>query len=191
LLHALAQPIAHALARTQRLADLEQLSYTDELTRLYNARYWREWLAKELARAQRERSQLAVLFFDLDNFKDINDAYGHLVGSHVLQECGAILMESVRASDVAARYGGDEFVVILPSTDLERAIIVAKRLRQNLARHRFDGGQELSLRLTASFGIACYPLHAHTPYELIARADAAMYTAKAAGKNRLRHAPDG
>lgn len=189
LLTHLAGHAVHALARLQRLALLEQLSFNDELTRLYNARYLRDYLAKELARARRQNEVVAALFLDLDDFKFVNDAHGHLVGSHILQEFSELILATVRNTDMAARYGGDEFVVILPSTDLAAAALVAERLRRRLAQYIFHGGQGLRLALTASFGVACYPLHAHTPQELIARADAAMYEAKAAGKNRLCLAP--
>lgn len=179
----------HALARLQRLTLLEDLSFNDELTRLYNIRYLHEYLNKELARARRLNEVVAALFFDLDDFKFVNDAHGHLVGSHILQEFSELILATVRNTDMAARYGGDEFVIILPNTDLAAATLVAERLRRRLAQYIFHGGQGLRLALTASFGIACYPLHAHTPRELIARADAAMYEAKAAGKNRLCLAP--
>ena len=185
LLAALAEPCAHALARAQRLAELEQLSFTDELTQLYNARYLRQYLAKELKRACRNSEAVAALFFDLDDFKQVNDAHGHLVGSHVLQECSELILTSVRETDIAGRYGGDEFIIILPQTALAAAAMVAERLRSRLAQHPFHGGQKLHLALRASFGVACYPNHAHTPQELITRADAAMYAAKANGKNRI------
>jgi diguanylate cyclase (GGDEF)-like protein len=188
LLVALSPYIAHALARTQRLSELEQLSFTDELTRLYNARYLRQRLVEEIKRARRNGSCLTALFLDIDDFKLVNDEHGHLVGSHVLAECGQVLAAAVRETDLVARYGGDEFVVILTDTDLEHADIVVERLRAKLAGHPFNGGRKLRLDLCASFGVAAYPAHAKTPQELLAHADAAMYAAKAAGKNCVRYA---
>ena len=189
LLIALAPFIAHALARTQRLYELERLSYTDELTRLYNARYLRQRLVEEIKRARRNGSLLTVLFLDIDDFKNVNDGYGHLAGSHVLAECGLVILAAVRETDIVARYGGDEFVVILPETNLEQTALVVERIRAKLAGHAFHAGRNLRLDLRASFGVATYPDHAKTPQELIALADTAMYAAKAAGKNCVRYAP--
>ena len=189
LLTALAPFIAHALARTQRLYELEKLSYTDELTRLYNARYLRQRLVEEIKRARRNGSLLAALFLDIDDFKNVNDGYGHLAGSHVLAECGLVILSAVRETDIVARYGGDEFVIMLPETNLEQTALVVERVRAKLAGHAFHGGQSLRLDLRASFGVAAYPDHAKTPQELIALADTAMYAAKAAGKNCVRYAP--
>jgi diguanylate cyclase (GGDEF)-like protein len=188
LLTALAPFIAHALARAQRLYELEQLSFTDELTRLYNARYLRQRLIEEIKRARRNETTLTAIFLDIDDFKNVNDAHGHLVGSHVLGECSTVILSAVRGTDIVARYGGDEFVVILPETDLEQAEIVVERIRAKLAAYSFNGGGKLNFQLCASFGVAAYPNHAKTPQELLALADAAMYAAKDAGKNCVRYA---
>jgi diguanylate cyclase (GGDEF)-like protein len=189
VLLALAPYVAHALARTQRLHELSALSYTDELTRLYNGRYLQQRLVEEIKRARRNGAPVTALFFDLDDFKQINDEHGHLVGSQVIAECGAVVTSVVRETDIVARYGGDEFVVILPETNQEHSEIVAERIRRTLAEHHFHGGRNLRLSLHASFGAACYPVHARYPQELLALADAAMYEAKAAGKNRVCYAP--
>ena len=186
LLGALAMPIAHALANSVRIAEAERLSQTDDLTKLHNARYLSQALVGEIKRARRYGSSVAALFLDLDNFKGINDVYGHLVGSHVLMEMAAVMLSSVRDTDVVARYGGDEFVVVLPETGFEQAQIVAERIRDKVSRYVFTGGRSLRLQLTASFGMAVFPQHAQSPQQLIACADSAMYEAKAAGKNCLR-----
>ena len=190
LLDALALPIAAALGNSLRIAEAERLSQTDDLTKLHNARYLRQFLLGEVRRARRYNSSVASLFFDLDDFKLVNDAHGHLVGSHVLMEMATIILSSVRDTDVVARYGGDEFVVILPESNIDQAAFVAERVRQKIERNAFTGGRGLRLKLTASFGVATFPAHAQSPQQLVANADAAMYEAKAAGKNCLRFAAD-
>ncbi|MDT4897670.1 MAG: hypothetical protein QOH25_2747 [Acidobacteriota bacterium] len=188
LLDSLALPIAAALSNSLRIAEAERLSQTDDLTKLHNARYLRQFLLGEVRRARRYNSSVAALFFDLDDFKLVNDAHGHLVGSHVLMEMATIILSSVRDTDVVARYGGDEFVVILPESSVESAAFVAERVRHKIERNAFTGGRSLRLKLTASFGVATFPAHAQSPQQLVASADAAMYEAKAAGKNCVRFA---
>jgi diguanylate cyclase (GGDEF)-like protein len=188
-LDALALPIAAALGNSLRIAEAERLSQTDDLTKLHNARYLRQFLLGEVRRARRYGSSVAALFFDLDDFKNVNDGHGHLVGSHVLMEMAAIILSSVRDTDVVTRYGGDEFVVVLPESNVEQAAFVAERVRRKIEQNKFTGGRGLRLQLTASFGVATFPLHAQSPQQLVANADAAMYEAKAAGKNCLRFAP--
>jgi diguanylate cyclase (GGDEF)-like protein len=188
LLCALAAPLSSALANSVRIAEAERLSQTDDLTKLHNARYLRQFLLVELRRARRYGSSVSSLFFDIDDFKSINDAHGHLVGSHVLMEMAAVILSSIRDTDMVARYGGDEFVVVLPETPIEQAVFVAERVRDKIARHAFTGGRRLRLNITASFGVAAFPQHAPSPQQLVACADAAMYEAKAAGKNCIRTA---
>ncbi|HYG11709.1 MAG TPA: sensor domain-containing diguanylate cyclase, partial [Pyrinomonadaceae bacterium] len=186
LLSALALPLSAALANSVRIAEAEKLSQTDDLTKLHNARFLRQYLTAEVKRARRYGSTVTALFFDLDDFKEINDRYGHLVGSHVLMEMATVILTGVRDTDVVARYGGDEFVVILPETGLEMAVRVAERMREKIAENIFTGGRSLRLRLTASFGLSSFPEHSQSPQQLIADADAAMYEAKAAHKNCVR-----
>jgi diguanylate cyclase (GGDEF)-like protein len=188
LLTALALPLAASLGNSLRIAEAERLSQTDDLTKLHNARYLRQFLLSEVRRARRYNSSVAALFFDLDDFKHVNDVHGHLVGSHVLMEMATIILSSVRDTDVVARYGGDEFVVILPESNVEQASFVAERMRHRIERNAFTGGRGLKLQLTASFGVATFPAHAQSPQQLVANADAAMYEAKAAGKNCIRFA---
>ncbi len=188
LLRSLAAPLAHALANAARIAEAERLSQSDDLTNLHNARYLRDYLLNEIRRARRYGSSVAVLFLDLDNFKSVNDNHGHLVGSYVLIEVAAAILAAVRDTDVVARYGGDEFVVVLPETDDERALQVAERVRATLAQRVFAGGRNLKLNLTASFGVAAYPAHANSAHQLLSVADRAMYEAKAARKNCVRPA---
>jgi len=190
LLDSLSLPIASALANAVRIAEAERLSQTDDLTKLHNARYLRQFLLNEIRRARRYGSSVAALFLDLDDFKQINDEHGHLVGSHVLMEMAAVILSSIRDTDAVARYGGDEFVIVLPDTGTELAGQVAERIRHRITRHNFTGGRRLQLSLTASFGVAAFPKHASSPQQLIACADTAMYEAKAANKNCVRFAAD-
>jgi diguanylate cyclase (GGDEF)-like protein len=186
ILEALSRPIASALANAVRIGEAERLSQTDDLTKLHNARYLRQFLLNEIRRARRYGSSVAALFLDLDDFKQVNDAHGHLVGSHVLMEMAAVILSSIRDTDAVARYGGDEFVIVLPDTEIELAGTVAERIRSKILRHSFNGGRNLKLSLTASFGVAAFPQHASSPQQLIACADRAMYEAKAASKNCVR-----
>ncbi|MDT7603855.1 MAG: hypothetical protein QOF61_1852 [Acidobacteriota bacterium] len=190
LLSALAVPISAALANSVRIAEAERLSLTDDLTKLHNARFLRQYLTAEIKRARRYGSFVSALFLDLDDFKEINDRHGHLVGSHVLMEMATVILTGVRDTDVVVRYGGDEFIVILPETNIEMTSKVAERVREKIASHVFTGGRSLRLRITASFGIALFPQHAQSPQQLIAGADAAMYEAKAARKNCIRFASE-
>ena len=177
LLDALAMPVASALANAVRIADAERLSQTDDLTKLHNARYLRQFLLNEIRRARRYGSSVAALFLDLDDFKRINDVHGHLVGSHVLMEMAGVILSSIR-----------EFVIVLPDTATELAGSVAERIREKICHHEFNGGRRLKLKLAASFGVAAFPEHASSPQQLIACADSAMYEAKAAQKNCVRFA---
>ena len=166
------------------------MSQTDDLTKLHNARYLRQFLLNEIRRARRYGSSVAALFLDLDDFKRVNDAHGHLVGSHVLMEMAAVILSSIRDTDAVARYGGDEFVIVLPDTGTELAGAVAERIREKISQFYFTGGRRLKLSLTASFGVAAFPQHASSPQQLISCADTAMYEAKASNKNCVRYATD-
>jgi diguanylate cyclase (GGDEF)-like protein len=189
LLDALSLPLASALANAVRIGEAERLSQTDDLTKLHNARYLRQFLLNEIRRARRYGSSVAALFLDLDDFKRVNDAHGHLAGSHVLMEMAGVILSSIRDTDAVARYGGDEFVIVLPDTGIELAGTVAERIREKIADHFFNAGRNLKLSLTASFGVAAFPEHASSPQQLIACADTAMYEAKAANKNCVRFSP--
>jgi diguanylate cyclase (GGDEF)-like protein len=186
LLDALSLPLASALANAVRIAEAERLSQTDDLTKLHNARYLRQFLLNEIRRARRYGTSVTALFLDLDDFKQVNDLHGHLVGSHVLMEMAGVILSSVRDTDALARYGGDEFVIVLPDTGVDLAGVVAERIREKISQYTFTGGRRLKLSLTASFGVATFPIHASSPQQLIACADTAMYEAKAANKNCVR-----
>jgi diguanylate cyclase (GGDEF)-like protein len=181
----LVEPCAIAIENAILFQRTEQLTITDDLTRLFNSRYLNLYLGREIKRCKRHGIPLSVIFLDLDGFKGINDQYGHLAGSGTLTEVGAILAEGVRESDILARYGGDEFVVVLPETPASGALVIAERLRRAVEEHRFLEGQGISARISASFGIATYPDHALSPEGLIQKADQAMYRVKEREKNGI------
>jgi diguanylate cyclase (GGDEF)-like protein len=180
---ALLEPAAIALENAVRLQLAEALSVTDDLTRLYNSRFLNQSLRRETKRASRSGKPLSLLFIDLDGFKSVNDTHGHLHGSQALVEAAALIRGSARETDVVARFGGDEFAVILPETTPDGAFAVAERVRARIAEHRFLGGEGLDVRLTVSIGVASLPDVARTAEELMHAADRAMYQVKSAGKN--------
>lgn len=161
----------------------EQLSILDSLTELFNKRYFREVLEKEIARAKRYRLQLGLLMIDIDDFKVVNDTFGHLKGDRVLQRLGGLLANSIRRADVAARYGGDEFVIIATQSAKEDAYELGKRLRRLIEQTILL--EETSLKATVSIGIGSYPTDAEEPDQLIELADKMLYEAKRLGKNRV------
>jgi diguanylate cyclase (GGDEF)-like protein len=179
------EPMALALDSAVRVQRAEALSVTDDLTQLYNSRFLTQALQRETKRTSRSKRPVALLFLDLDGFKEVNDTWGHLLGSRALVEAAAILRRAARETDVVARYGGDEFAVVLPETDADGARVVAERLRGRIAGHRFLHSEGVSVRLTASVGIAILPGNATTAEDLIRAADQAMYWIKARGKNGI------
>jgi diguanylate cyclase (GGDEF)-like protein len=181
----LVEPAAIAIENAILFQRTEQLTITDDLTRLFNSRYLNLYLGREIKRCKRHGIPLSVIFLDLDGFKSINDQYGHLAGSGTLTEVGGILALGVRESDILARYGGDEFVVVLPETPASGALVIAERLRRAIEEHRFLEPQGIAARISASFGIASYPDHALSPEGLIQKADQAMYRVKEREKNGI------
>ena len=160
--------------------ELERLSVTDALTKLYNRRHLMETLTIELQRCRRHKRVLSVIMADVDEFKKYNDEFGHLAGDQVLVQVASVLRESTRDVDCVARYGGEEFLLVLPETPAEGAGQVSERIRDHLAETKFAVGQ-----ITVSIGIAEFPAHGDSPEAVIASADAAMYQAKRAGRDRV------
>ncbi len=185
LLLTLMEPCAIAIENAILFQRTEQLTITDDLTKLFNSRYLNLYLGREIKRCKRHGIPLSVIFLDLDGFKGINDNYGHLAGSGTLAEVGQILARVVRESDILARYGGDEFVVVLPETPASGALVIAERLRRAIEEHPFLSDQGLDARISASFGISTYPDHALSPEGLIQKADQAMYRVKEREKNGI------
>jgi len=174
---------AIALENARNFAKVEELTVLDDHTGLYNSRHLKKQLASEVVRAVRFGHPVSVIFFDLDRFKQVNDQRGHQSGSLVLLEVGQLLHRALRSTDVAVRYGGDEFVVLLPETSRDQALEVARRLRDEVGSALFLGREKAGpIRLTASFGVATFPDDGATPDELIRRADEAMYRVK--GRSR-------
>jgi diguanylate cyclase (GGDEF)-like protein len=183
ILLTLVEPCAIAIENAILFQKTEQLTITDDLTRLFNSRYLNVYIGREIKRCKRHGIPLSVIFLDLDGFKKINDQYGHLAGSRTLAEVGGILAQAVRESDILARYGGDEFVVVLPETPPSGAMVIAERIRRAIEIHSFLEAQGLQAHISASFGISSYPDHALTPEGLIQKADQAMYRVKERDKN--------
>jgi diguanylate cyclase (GGDEF)-like protein len=164
---------------------VEELAITDGLTGVYNHRYFKEALHRELRRSQRYNLVFSLLILDIDNFKKINDTYGHIKGDEVLKGLANIAKGNLhREIDVLARYGGEEFVVILPQTTKERAVFVADRMRREI-EDRLSGAVGMADRITVSVGIAQYPHDGEEERMLIQSADQALYQAKKSGKNRV------
>lgn len=185
LLLTMVEPAAIALENAILFQKTERLAVTDDLTKLYNSRYLNSFLEEGIRRASQEEGHLAVVFLDLDGFKDINDCHGHLCGSRSLFEVGTLIRAAVREEDVVSRYGGDEFVVVLPDTDGEGALAVAERIRRALVSHTFLEEFGLEARLSASFGVSVYPDHGENPQDLMQKADQAMYSVKEHGKDAV------
>ena len=168
----------------ERNAELERISVTDPLTGLFNRRYLMGALERELERAYRHERRVALLMLDVDRFKHYNDTRGHLAGDEVLAAMGSVIRDATRDPDVPGRFGGEEFIVLLPDCDLKGAVDAGERVRTRLAREVFEGGE-----VTVSIGAAEYPTHGDTSAALIAEADAALYAAKRAGRDRVMAAP--
>lgn len=185
ILSCIADYAAIAIDNARNYERLQSLTVQDEHTGLFNARYLYRTLEIEIERATRYFHPLSMVFLDLDHFKQVNDQHGHLAGSAVLREVGTILFETCRGPDVPCRYGGDEFVVLLPETGRDGGVNMAQRLRHGIRSHTFLEEMGLRLRLTASFGVASYPDDASDGKDLIRCADLSMYRAKAAGRDSV------
>jgi diguanylate cyclase (GGDEF)-like protein len=181
-LEVLARHAALALLNALNYGEVEQASITDYLTGAYNHRYFQQQLRVEWERASRTSHPLSLLIVDIDHFKNVNDAYGHLTGDQVLRVITTRMKGELRGSDQLARYGGEEFAVILPNTSTPGAENVGERLRRSISAFPI-WVESLSIEITVSVGVATYPDQANTPQDLISRADQAMYQAKAHGRN--------
>jgi diguanylate cyclase (GGDEF)-like protein len=186
LLMAASSQIGIALENARLFEETRFLSITDGLTALYNHRYFMERLAEEYDRAKRYKRQLSIILIDIDHFKKFNDANGHPEGDYLLRSFAEIMKKIARKSDVVARYGGEEFIIILPEADKETAKITAERLRSEVEKTDFKGGQTQPLgRVTISLGVSYFQENTASFEELIKMADNALYRAKEDGRNRV------
>ncbi len=189
-----------SMLRIKRLQDqleeknreLEKLSNSDGLTGLFNHRHLYELLDEEFERSRRSDEPVSVVMLDLDRFKQVNDTHGHQAGDRVLKALAGILQETGREIDRIGRYGGEEFLVILPDSDPDAAMTFAERVRGNVEAHDFDIGSNGSLAMTISAGVATHPHdEPGTPHRLVHYADQALYSAKSSGRNQVvRFHPD-
>jgi len=184
----LATSASLALDNRRLAKDLQKLAVTDDLTQVYNYRYLKTALRRELRRAARFRQQLSVVMIDVDSLKAYNDVNGHLRGSLLLKELAGLCVEQVRTFDVMAKYGGDEFTIILPQTNRQGAIVVAERVRAAVAEHAFALAPPG--RITVSLGVATFPEDGQDPMGLLQAADHALYLAKRRGRNRVECVED-
>lgn len=169
---------------------IEQLIIRDDLTNLLTQRSFYMDFERQVARrnGQADHGSLSILMMDLDHFKNVNDRFGHLVGSQTIKQIGEIVESRLRAGDVAARYGGEEYIAYLQDLPAERALSIAERLRVAVQDHAIvvtRKGQEVRLQVTISIGLSHYPRDGRTPLDLIERADLALYRAKKLGRNRV------
>ncbi len=180
--------VAHitiALENAAIYRKMEEASLIDDLTQLYNTRYCNQFLDKYLTNRKSERSTVSLIFLDIDFFKLVDDNFGHLVGSETLRYVGERLKKVVRSGDVVVRYGGDEYIVILPNTDKKTAALIAERIRKEVNREPFYafGNKKFYISITA--GVATYPHDAKSRDELVGKADKAMYEGKLSGRDKV------
>jgi diguanylate cyclase (GGDEF)-like protein len=181
----LAEHLALAVASLNLRAKLRLQSIRDPLTDLFNRRYMEESLDRELRRSARKKLPLSVMMIDIDHFKSFNDSFGHEAGDELLKELARLFRAQLRAEDIACRYGGEEFAMILPEASLEIACERAEQLRLTASSSDFQyRGSKLG-SVTISVGVTCYPGHGTTQEALLRSADQALYRAKEQGRNRV------
>lgn len=172
-----------ALLNAERYSHAKERAFVDDVTEAYNARYLLQATAHEIQRAERYDRTLTVLFLDLDHFKLVNDNHGHLVGSQILRQLSQVLTNCIRQVDTLARYGGDEFTILLIDTEHQSGLAVAERIRATVADFRFEDGHGAPIHLEISIGVSTYPEHGEERDLLLDAADKAMYLAKSQGRN--------
>jgi diguanylate cyclase (GGDEF)-like protein len=190
-LQALCDYASIAIENARSVEKIQELTITDDCTGLYNARHLYKTLEQEVYRSARFGYEFSVLFIDLDHFKQVNDTHGHLIGSKLLAEIGYLIKAQLRLIDFAFRYGGDEFVVLLPQTSKDSALVVARRLRDSLRASCFCKEEGLNLNVRASMGLATYPHDAKSPHDIIRQADEMMYMVKNTSRDSIAVAQRG
>lgn len=185
LLSLIGNNVSLILDKIKLFQETKRLSITDSLTDLYNPRYFYECLDSEIARTNRYGNSFSVILFDIDNFKNINDTYGHQAGDEVLQGLAKILKSGSRETDIVVRYGGEEFIIILPSTSEEETLSLANRIKNTVEETTFVLNNSEKVGITLSGGIASFPQNASTAKSLLYAADLALYSVKASGKNKI------
>jgi diguanylate cyclase (GGDEF)-like protein len=190
-LQALCDYASIAIENARAVEKIQELTITDDCTGLYNARHLYKTLEQEVYRSSRFGYEFSVLFIDLDHFKQVNDTHGHLIGSKLLAEIGYMIKAQLRLIDSAFRYGGDEFVVLLPQTGKDPALIVARRIRDCLRASVFCKEEKLNLNVRASMGLATFPQDAKSAHDVIRQADEMMYMVKNTSRDSIAVAQRG
>jgi diguanylate cyclase (GGDEF)-like protein len=185
-LESVADICATAIQNAHYVERVKQLAYIDGLTGIFNRRYFELRIVEEMERARRFPGGMSVIMVDIDQFKRLNDEFGHILGDEVLRQISSLFHQQLRKIDVVCRYGGEEFAIILSQTSAEQALPIAEKLRQMVESYQFPG---VPRSVTISAGTACFPQHGDTRDELMKAADAALYLAKQAGRNCVRQAP--
>ena len=191
ILKSLADYAAIALENARYIQRIQELTITDDCTALYNARHLNFVLDAEIYRSTRYGYEFSVIFLDLDHFKQVNDTHGHLVGSKLLWMIGDLIKGHLRLIDYAFRYGGDEFVILLPQTSKQNALMVVRRLKALMNSKVFFTEENLNIKVTASFGVAAFPIDGRSRRELLRRADEAMYLVKNTTRDSIALAGEG
>ncbi len=185
ILTTVAEYAAIALENANNYEQVQKLTITDDITGLYNSRHLHKILQVEIDRSKNKRNGFSIIFLDLDSFKSVNDTHGHLLGSRLLGRVGRLIFNNLEAGYCASRYGGDEFVVILPDTSKNRALNFCRKLQNRLNSEKFFSEEGLDIHLTASFGIATFPDDADTKDKILKIADERMYMIKDRQKNDI------
>jgi diguanylate cyclase (GGDEF)-like protein len=185
LLSLVGNHVSLILDKIKLFQETKRLSITDGLTGLFNSRYFYRQLDLEIARANRYGNSFSLILFDIDNFKQLNDTCGHQAGDDVLHELAKMLKSVSRETDIVVRYGGEEFIIVLPNTSEEQTIHLADRIRNTVEKHVFLPNHGGGVHITLSGGVASYPLNADDAKSLLNASDVALYSAKTAGRNKI------